>query len=120
MPGRKPGGGPLVPQAVAVNPPRRVAHRNLSLAICCTSVAIVGMDVTIVNVALPTIQVGLHTQLSGLQWIVDAYTLVVASFLMLAGWLADRRGRRKVFQMGLGVFTAGSLLCSQAVTIEQL
>lgn len=100
--------------------PKCAAHRNLILAICCTSVAIVGMDVTIVNVALPAIQQGLHARLSGLQWIVDAYTLVVASFLMLAGSVADRIGRRKVFQIGLVVFTAGSLLCSKAGTIEQL
>jgi EmrB/QacA subfamily drug resistance transporter len=78
------------------------------------------MDVTIVNVALPAIQEGLHTQLAGLQWIVDAYTLVVASFLILSGSIADRLGRRKVFQIGLGVFTAASLLCSCAGTIEQL
>jgi EmrB/QacA subfamily drug resistance transporter len=55
-----------------------------------------------------------------LQWILDAYTLVVASFLMLAGSISDRFGRRRVFQIGLTVFTVGSLLCSRAGTIEQL
>lgn len=84
------------------------------------SLLIVGMDVTIVNVALPAIQKDLHARLAGLQWILDAYTLVVASFLMLAGSMSDRFGRRKVFQIGLGVFTLGSLLCSRAGTIEQL
>jgi EmrB/QacA subfamily drug resistance transporter len=84
------------------------------------SLLIVGMDVTIVNVALPAIQADLHARLAGLQWILDAYTLVVASFLMLAGSVSDRFGRRRVFQVGLGVFTLGSLLCSQARTIEQL
>jgi EmrB/QacA subfamily drug resistance transporter len=81
---------------------------------------IVGMDVTIVNVALPAIQKDLHAHLAGLQWILDSYTLVVASFLMLAGSMSDRFGRRRVFQIGLGVFTLGSLLCSQSGTIEQL
>jgi EmrB/QacA subfamily drug resistance transporter len=95
-------------------------HPNLILAICCMSLLIVGMDVTIVNVALPAIQQDLHARLAGLQWILDAYTLVVASFLMLAGSLSDRFGRRKVFQIGLGIFTLGSLLCSRAATIEQL
>lgn len=84
------------------------------------SLLIVGMDVTIVNVALPAIQKDLHARLGGLQWILDAYTLVVASFLMLAGSMSDRFGRRRVFQIGLGVFTLGSLLCSRAGTIEQL
>src|SRR6201996_8863549 len=95
-------------------------HPNLILAICCMSLLIVGMDVTIVNVALPAIQKDLHARLAGLQWILDAYTLVVASFLMLAGSISDRFGRRRVFQIGLGVFTLGSLLCSWAGTIEQL
>ena len=84
------------------------------------SLLIVGMDVTIVNVALPAIQKDLHARLAGLQWILDAYTLVVASFLMLAGSMSDRFGRRRVFQIGLSVFTLGSLLCSRAETIEQL
>jgi EmrB/QacA subfamily drug resistance transporter len=84
------------------------------------SLLITGMDVTIVNVALPAIQKDLHARLAGLQWILDAYTLVVASFLMLAGSMSDRFGRRRVFQIGLSVFTVGSLLCSWAGTIEQL
>ncbi len=58
------------------------------------SLLIVGMDVTIVNVALPAIQQDLHATLSGLQWILDAYTLVVATLLMLSGSLSDRFGRR--------------------------
>ena len=84
------------------------------------SLLIVGMDVTIVNVALPAIQHDLHATLSGLQWVVDAYTLVVASLLMLAGSVSDRVGRRRVFQIGLVLFTAGSVLCSLARSIGQL
>jgi EmrB/QacA subfamily drug resistance transporter len=84
------------------------------------SLLIVGMDVTIVNVALPAIQQDLHANLSGLQWILDAYTLVVATLLMLSGSLSDRFGRRRVFPIGLVLFTAGSLLCSMAHTIGQL
>jgi EmrB/QacA subfamily drug resistance transporter len=104
----------------AVDSVKNTTHPNLILAICCMSLLIVGMDVTIVNVALPAIQKDLHARLAGLQWILDAYTLVVASFLMLAGSISDRFGRRRVFQIGLGVFTLGSLLCSRAATIEQL
>jgi len=84
------------------------------------SVLILSMDATIVNVALPAIQQDLHARLSQLQWLLDAYTLVVASFLMLSGSISDRFGRRRVFQIGLSLFTLASLLCSQARTIEQL
>jgi EmrB/QacA subfamily drug resistance transporter len=93
-----------------------LSHRRrlLVLAVCCSSLFIVGLDVTIVNVALPSIQRGLHASVSGLQWTVDAYTVVVASFLMLAGSTGDRVGRRRTFQVGLAVFTLGSALCSLA------
>jgi EmrB/QacA subfamily drug resistance transporter len=86
----------------------------LVLAICCLSLFIVGIDATIVNVALPSIQHDLHAPVSGLQWTVDAYTIVIASFLMLSGSTADRVGRRRTFQAGLALFTLGSLLCSLA------
>ena len=99
---------------------KKETHPNLILAICCMSLLVVGMDVTIVNVALPAIERDLRATVSGLQWILDAYTLVVASLLMLAGSVSDRVGRRRVFQVGLLVFTAGSLLCSLAHTIGQL
>lgn len=93
---------------------------NLILSICCLSLLLVGMDVTIVNVALPAIERDLRATLSGLQWIVDAYTLVVASLLMFSGSMSDRFGRRRVFQLGLTLFLAGSLLCSLAHTIAAL
>ena len=93
---------------------------NLVLGICCLSLLVVGMDVTIINVALPAIQRDLHAKLPGLQWVMDAYTLVVASLLILAGSTADRLGRRRIFQIGMGLFTFGSLLCSLAPSIEGL
>jgi len=89
--------------------PRR---RQLILVICCLSLFIAGVDVTIVNVALPSIQRSLPASVTGLQWAIDAYTLVIASLLMLSGSLADRFGRRRVFQAGLAAFSLGSLLCS--------
>lgn len=104
----------------AIDPAGRTTHPNSILAICCMSVPIRGMDVTIVNGVLPAIQEELHVRLAGLQWILDAYTLVVASFLMLAGSMSDCFRRRGVFQIGLGVFTIGSPLCSGALTIENL
>ncbi|MGO9198317.1 MAG: MFS transporter [Acidimicrobiales bacterium] len=96
------------------------ARRLGVLAICCLSLFIVGLDNTIVNVALPSIGKQLHAAVSGLQWTVDAYTLVLASLLMLAGSTADRLGRRKVFQIGLVVFTLGSLACSLAPSLTWL
>ncbi|HZC41929.1 MAG TPA: MFS transporter [Streptosporangiaceae bacterium] len=89
-------------------------RRFLVLGVCCLSLLIFGLDNTIVNVALPAIRRDLHASISGLQWTIDAYTLVVASFLMLAGSTGDRLGRRRTFQAGLVVFTIGSLLCSLA------
>ncbi|MFJ9442472.1 MFS transporter [Kitasatospora sp. NPDC101235] len=86
----------------------------LVLAICCMSLLIVSLDNTILNVALPAIRRDLDTSVSGLQWTVDAYTLLLASLLMLSGSTADRIGRRRVFRIGLVVFTAASLLCSLA------
>ncbi|MEU8459835.1 MFS transporter [Streptomyces sp. NPDC029003] len=97
--------------------PRR---RVLVLAICCMSLLIVSLDNTVLNVALPSMRRDLHASVSGMQWTIDAYTLVLASLLMLAGSTADRIGRRKVFAAGLVLFTAGSVLCSLAPTLEWL
>ncbi|MEV0986601.1 MFS transporter [Streptomyces sp. NPDC049949] len=95
-------------------------RRMLVLAICCMSLLIVSLDVTVLNVALPSMRRELGASVSGMQWTIDAYTLVLASLLMLAGSTADRIGRRRVFSVGLVFFTAGSLLCSLAPTLEWL
>jgi EmrB/QacA subfamily drug resistance transporter len=89
-------------------------RRELVLAICCMSMLIVGLDVTILNVALPSIQKEFGASVSGAQWTIDAYTLVIACLLMLSGSMGDRFGRRRTFQLGLFSFTVGSLLCSVA------
>ncbi|MFC8670940.1 MFS transporter [Streptomyces sp. NPDC057199] len=95
-------------------------RRMLVLAICCMSLLIVSLDVTILNVALPAMQKDLDASLAGMQWTIDAYTLVLAALLMLAGSTADRIGRKKVFMAGLVVFTIGSVLCSLAPNLESL
>ncbi|UFQ15524.1 MULTISPECIES: MFS transporter [Streptomyces] len=97
--------------------PRR---RLLVLAICCMSLLIVSLDNTILNVALPSMRKEFDASVSGMQWTIDAYALVLASLLMLAGSTADRVGRRKVFKTGLVVFTLGSVLCSLAPNLEAL
>jgi EmrB/QacA subfamily drug resistance transporter len=95
-------------------------RRMTILVICCMSLLIVAMDNTIVNVALPSIRRDLHASVSGLQWTIDAYVLVIASLLLLSGSTADRLGRKRIFQLGLLLFVAGSLLCSLAPTLGWL
>jgi EmrB/QacA subfamily drug resistance transporter len=90
------------------------------LAVCCMSLFMVGLDNTIVNVGLPSIGRSLHAGVSGLQWTVAAYTIVLAALLMFAGALADRIGRRTIFQVGLSLFTLGSWMCSLAPSLGWL
>lgn len=95
-------------------------RKAIILVSCCLSLLIVSMDATIVNVAIPAIRADLDASSSQLQWVIDVYTLVLASLLMLAGAAGDRLGRRRVFQIGLTVFAFGSLLCSLAPNVELL
>jgi EmrB/QacA subfamily drug resistance transporter len=108
------------PEAIAeqVVPDRR--QRMLILAICSMSLLVVSLDITIANVALPAIHRSLHASVSGLQWTIDAYTLVIASLLMLGGSTGDRLGRRRVFQSGLALFSLASLLCALAPNLGTL
>ncbi|KUI06190.1 MFS transporter [Mycobacterium sp. IS-3022] len=95
-------------------------RKAIILVSCCLSLLIVSMDATIVNVAIPNIRADLHATGSQLQWVIDIYTLVLASLLLLSGAAADRFGRRGTFQLGLVVFAVASLLCSLAPNIETL
>ena len=94
--------------------------RALVLAVCCSALFMVGLDNTIVNVGLPAIGASLHTAVSGLQWTVAGYTIVLASLLMFSGAAADKIGRRAIFQVGLALFTLGSWLCSLAPSLSWL
>ena len=89
------------------------------IAVCATTFMLL-VDITIVVVALPSIQRAFGAGLSGLQWVVDAYTLTLAAVILTAGALADRYGRRAVFVTGVVVFTLGSLLCGLAWNIAVL
>src|SRR6266487_2863087 len=95
-------------------------RRGLMLAVCCMSLFMVGLDNTIVNVGLPDIGRDLHAGVSGLQWTVAAYTIALAALLMFSGAVADRIGRRTIFQVGLSLFTLGSWLCSLAPSLGWL
>ncbi|HET9103427.1 MAG TPA: MFS transporter [Solirubrobacteraceae bacterium] len=85
-----------------------------TLIAVCIGTFMLLLDVTIVNVALPDIQRSLHASFSDLQWVVDAYSLMLAALLLTTGSLADLFGRRLLFVLGLGVFTASSLLSGMA------
>jgi EmrB/QacA subfamily drug resistance transporter len=109
------------PTATAPAAVRRVSPRSaLVLGTCCLSLFLTGLDNTAVNVGLPVIGAQLHAPVAGLQWVVAAYTVVLASLLLLSGALADRFGRKAVFQAGLCLFTLGSWLCSLAPCLAWL
>jgi EmrB/QacA subfamily drug resistance transporter len=95
-------------------------RRMAVLATCCMSLFIVSLDSTVVNIALPTMRRDLDAPVSGLQWIIDAYTLVLASLLMLGGSTGDRLGRKRVFQVGLVIFGTASALCGLAPSLGWL
>src|SRR6202050_4184073 len=95
-------------------------HRAVVLGVCCSALFMVGLDNTIVNCGLPEIGRSLHTSVAGLQWTVAGYTIVLASLLLFSGALADRIGRRTIFQVGLSLFTLGSWLCSLAPSLSWL
>ncbi|MFF9621300.1 MFS transporter [Streptomyces griseosporeus] len=95
-------------------------RRRTILAVCCLSLFLVGMDTTIVNIGLPAIGRDLGGGTRGLEWTVDAYTLVLAGLLISSGAVADRLGRRKVFQVGLVVFGGASVACAVASSLGVL
>jgi len=94
--------------------------RRWTLVAVCTTTFMLLLDITIVIVALPSIQRQLHAGLTGLQWVVDAYSLTLAALILTAGALADRYGRRLVFTLGVALFSAASLLCGLAWNIAAL
>jgi EmrB/QacA subfamily drug resistance transporter len=95
-------------------------HRWSVLAVCCTALGLTGLDSTIVTTGLPAIGRSLHAGVTGLQWTSAAYTVTLASLLLFSGAIADRIGRRAVFQAGLSLFVLGSWLCSLAPSLGWL
>src|SRR4051794_41826951 len=100
--------------------PRDAPSRSAMVALLCTAQFVVVLDVTIVAIALPAMQRSLHVTTADLQWVVSAYTLAFAGFLVLAGRLADLHGRRRVFMAGLALFTAASLACGLSTSPAML
>lgn len=95
-------------------------NRHGTLAVACLATAMLMLDIAVVNSALPRIAGELHSGLTGLQWIVDAYTLALATVVLTAGSLADRLGRRRLFAAGTVIFTAASFACALAGSITAL
>lgn len=93
---------------------------SAAIAVACTAVAMLMLDMSVVNTALSRISAGLHTGLSGLQWVLDAYMIPLAATVLTFGALADRYGRRLVFSAGLALFTLASAACGGATTIAML
>ncbi|HEY2631800.1 MAG TPA: MFS transporter [Solirubrobacteraceae bacterium] len=85
-----------------------------TLIAVCVATFMLLLDITVVNTALPSIRKDLHSSFTDLQWVVDAYALTLAAFVLTSGSLADRLGRKRVFVVGLGIFTVASLLCGLA------
>ncbi|UPK64637.1 MFS transporter [Rhodococcus pyridinivorans] len=98
-------------------PARSTATKRITLLVVCVTTAMLMLDIAVVNTALPSIAVDLDAGVSSLQWVIDAYTLALATAVLGAGSWADRRGRRQVFVVGLVWFTGASLLCALAPTI---
>src|SRR5881227_2569121 len=92
----------------------------VTIAVACLATVMLMLDISVINTALSKIAHGLGTGLSGLQWVVDAYTIPLAATVLTAGAIADRFGRRKLFLLGLAIFTASSALCGAASGIEML
>ena len=94
--------------------------RWLALIVLCAGMLMIVLDQTIVNVALPAIEEDLKFGQAGLAWVVNAYLIAYGGLLLLAGRLGDLIGHKKVFLIGLGVFTVASLLCGVSVSSEML
>jgi EmrB/QacA subfamily drug resistance transporter len=90
------------------------------LGVTCLSVIVISLDLTILNIALPAISTALHAGTSDLQWLVDAYALVLAGTMLPAGMLGDRVGRKRLLLAGLAVFLAASLWCALSVSAGEL
>jgi EmrB/QacA subfamily drug resistance transporter len=116
----RPGGRPDEPAGAESQPSGQRGNKWWTLVGVSLGTFMLLLDITIVNVALPDIQLALHSSFSDLQWIIDAYALTLAAFLLTAGSLADMFGRRRLYLIGLAIFTCASVLCGFAVSTLML
>ncbi len=99
---------------------KQTTHKWSTMLLASVAVFMLMLDLTVVNVALPQIRLDLHAHFSDLQWIIDAYAVALAAFLLLWGSLADLKGRKKVFLAALACFTVASLACGLSKTALEL
>jgi len=99
---------------------KQMFSKSGTLAVVCLATAMLMLDIAVVNTALPHIARDLNAGLTGVQWVVDAYTLALATVVLSAGSVADRFGRRRIFIWGMGLFTLASLACALAQNIAVL
>lgn len=120
IPRRPPATGPAAHPGGHAGPSQRAARPQAALAAALLGFFVVTLDALVVNVALPVIRTDLGGGITGLQWMIDAYTLVFAALLLTAGFLSDRIGPRRAFGLGLLVFVAASAACGLAPTLAVL
>src|SRR5467141_5073175 len=101
-------------------PVRSADNRWIALYVLCTGVLMIVLDVTVVNVALPSIQSDLGFSQAGLAWVVNAYLIAYGGLLLLSGRLGDLLGRKRIFLVGLALFTTASLLCGLSISQPML
>jgi EmrB/QacA subfamily drug resistance transporter len=99
---------------------RPLTRPGTTLLIVCVATAMLMLDIAVINSALPRVAADLHGSLSGVTWIIDAYTLALAATVLTTGSLADRYGRRRTFVAGLAVFTMSSVVCALSTSITEL
>src|SRR5882724_7159135 len=107
-------------KVVAIVNSTRSSARWWALAAISASVLVVGLDLTVLNLALPTIATDLHASTGDLQWISDAYSLVIAAAILPAGLLGDRYGRKRVLLIALALFLVSSAACAYAASVGEL
>lgn len=111
---------PVAPPQPAPNRTARTAPASVALVAALLGFTVITVDVSAVNIALPGIRADLHGGMTGLQWVVDAYTLMFAALMISAGALADRAGARRAYAWGTGLFALASLACALAPGIGTL
>ena len=98
----------------------RIVRPAIVLVTCCAALFISSMNVALINVALPVIRASLSASTTQLQWVIDAYTLMIAALLLVSGSMADRFGRKRALLVGLVLFAVTSALCALAPTVTWL
>ena len=98
----------------------RIVRPAIVLVTCCAALFISSMNVALINVALPVIRASLSASTTQLQWVIDAYTLMIAALLLVSGSMADRFGRKRALLVGLILFAVTSALCALAPTVTWL